>query len=45
MTLFEISFMGGLFTSVRLGVSVPLIILTSIALGRVLERRGYEITE
>ena len=45
MTLFEISFMGGLFTAVRLGVSIPLIILTSIAMGRVLERRGYQITE
>jgi hypothetical protein len=26
-------------------VTIPLIILTSIALGRVLERRGYEVTE
>jgi len=45
MTMFEISFMGPLFTAVRLGVSIPLIILTSMALGRFLERRGYEITE
>ncbi|NQT87561.1 hypothetical protein HQ560_12400, partial [bacterium] len=45
MTMFEISFMGARFTAVRLGVSIPLIILTSMLLGRFLERRGYEITE
>jgi len=45
MTLFEISFMGAKFTAVRLGVTLPLIILTSMAMGRFLERRGYEITE
>ncbi len=45
MTLFEASFMGGLFTTVRLAVSIPLVIVSSIVLGRVLERRGYEISE
>jgi uncharacterized membrane protein YraQ (UPF0718 family) len=45
MTMFEISFMGALFTAVRLAVAIPLIVLTSIALGRALERRGYAITE
>jgi hypothetical protein len=37
--------MGATFTAVRLCVSVPLIILASLALGRILERRGYEIKE
>lgn len=45
MTTFEASFMGGLFTAVRIGVSVPLVILSSLALGRLLERRGYAIKE
>ncbi len=45
MTMFELSFMGPTFTAVRLGVSIPLIIVTSIAMGRVLERYNYEVTE
>lgn len=45
MTMFEASFMGATFTVVRLVVSVPLIVLSAIAMGRILERRGYEITE
>jgi uncharacterized membrane protein YraQ (UPF0718 family) len=45
MTLFEVSFMGVTFTAVRLAVSIPLVILTSHVLGRILERRGYVITE
>ena len=45
MTMFEISVMGGWFTAVRLGVSIPLIVLTSIVMGRILERRKYQITE
>ncbi|MCG3180043.1 MAG: hypothetical protein BIFFINMI_02397 [Phycisphaerae bacterium] len=45
MTLFEISFMGVTFTAVRLAVSIPLVILTSHVLGRILERRGYVVTE
>jgi uncharacterized membrane protein YraQ (UPF0718 family) len=45
MTLFEASFMGVPFTGVRLAVSIPLVILTSHFLGRILERRGYAITE
>ena len=45
MTMFEVSFMGPLFTAVRLAVSIPLVLLTGILMGRFLERRGYAITE
>lgn len=44
MTLFEISFLGVPFTVIRYLVSVPLVILVSELLGRVLERRGFEMT-
>jgi uncharacterized membrane protein YraQ (UPF0718 family) len=45
MTTFEASFMGGLFTAVRLAVSIPLVTAFSLAMGRVLEKRGYQIRE
>ncbi len=45
MTMFEASFMGGIFTAVRLAVSVPLVILMAVIMSRFLERRGYQITE
>jgi len=45
MTMFEASFMGGLFTIVRLGVSIPLVLVLSIIMGSILERRGYEVSE
>jgi hypothetical protein len=45
MTMFEASFMGGIFTAVRLAVSVPLVIVTAVIMSRFLERRGYQITE
>lgn len=45
MTMFEVSFMGGLFTAVRLSVSIPLVIVTALIMGRILERRGYEVSE
>ena len=45
MTMFEASFMGGWFTAVRLGVSVPLVLFSAVVMGRVLERRGYQISE
>ena len=45
MTMFELSFMGPTFTAARLAVSIPLVIATSIVMGRILERRGYEVTE
>ena len=43
MMMFETSFLGGYFTAIRLGVSVPLVILTSWVLGEALQRRGYHI--
>jgi uncharacterized membrane protein YraQ (UPF0718 family) len=45
MAMFEASFMGGVFTAVRLAVSVPPVILTAVIMSRFLERRGYQITE
>jgi len=45
MTLFEMSFMGIKFTFVRLAVSLPLVIVSSILLGNYLEKRNYKITE
>jgi uncharacterized membrane protein YraQ (UPF0718 family) len=43
MLMFEASFLGWRFTAIRLSVAVPLVIITSWAMGRVLEQRGYEI--
>jgi len=45
MTMFELSFMGATFTAVRLGASIPLIVLVSLVMGKYLERRGYRVTE
>jgi len=45
MSMFEASFLGAGFTAVRLVVSIPLVVLASAIMGRILERRGYEITE
>jgi uncharacterized membrane protein YraQ (UPF0718 family) len=41
MTLFEASFLGWRFTFARLVVSLPLVVLSSIAIGNWLERRNY----
>jgi len=45
MALFEISFMGVKFTTIRLLVSLPLVIITSILLGNYLNKRNYKIIE
>jgi len=45
MAIFEASFMGIKFTMIRLMVSLPLVILTSIALGDYLAKRNYKIRE
>jgi len=45
MTIFEASFLGIKFTVIRLLVSLPLVILTSILLGDYLTKRNYKITE
>ena len=43
MNLFELSFMGIKFTVIRLAVSLPLVILSSVLLGRYLKKQNYEI--
>lgn len=43
MTLFEASFLGIKFTLIRLLVSIPLVVITSIALGTFLEKKDYKI--
>lgn len=45
MTIFEASFMGIKFTVIRLVVSLPLVIFTSILLGDYLTKRNYKIME
>ena len=45
MSIFEASFMGATFTAVRLGVAIPLILISSAVMGRILERHDYRITE
>ena len=44
MTLFEISFLGIKFSLIRLFVSIPLVVLSSICLGNYFEKKGYKIT-
>ncbi|MBN1525736.1 MAG: permease [Spirochaetales bacterium] len=43
MTVFEASYLGILFTVIRYAVSIPLIILSSVILGRYLDKRKYTI--
>jgi len=45
MTIFEASFMGIKFTLVRLFVSLPLVVITSMLLGDYLTKRRYRIME
>ena len=45
MTVFESSFMGLKFTLIRLAVSIPLVIVSSIWLGNYLEKRNYRIKD
>jgi uncharacterized membrane protein YraQ (UPF0718 family) len=45
MTLFEASYLGGIFTLVRFAVSLPLVILTSAWLGHWLSQGNYQIKE
>ncbi|GAB6888792.1 hypothetical protein JCM13304A_22910 [Desulfothermus okinawensis JCM 13304] len=44
MTIFEASFMGIKFSIIRLVVSIPLVILSSIWLGNYLENKNYKIS-
>ncbi|MFC1861026.1 permease [Chloroflexota bacterium] len=43
MTIFEASFLGIKFSIIRLLVSIPLVIITSMLLGNYLEKRTYKI--
>ncbi len=43
MAVFEASFLGIKFTAIRWLVSLPLVIVTSIVLGKYLDRRDYRI--
>jgi uncharacterized membrane protein YraQ (UPF0718 family) len=45
MAIFEVSFMGIKFTAIRLLVSLPLVIVTSILLGDYLVKRSYKPVE
>jgi len=45
MAIFEASFLGIKFTAIRLLVSLPLVIVTSMLLGKYLTKRGYKIAE
>jgi len=45
MTLYEALFMGVKFTAIRLLVSLPLVIITSILLGEYLTKGNYKMAE
>lgn len=45
MVAFEATFLGLRFSLARLLVSVPMVVVTSVLLGRFLEERGYELRE
>jgi len=45
MAIFEVSFMGIKFTAIRLLVSLPLVIVSSILLGDYLVKRNYRVME
>jgi len=43
MTIFEASFMGIKFSIIRIAVSLPLVIVSSMLLGGYLEKKGYKM--
>lgn len=45
MAIFEANFIGLEFTAIRLMVTIPLVISTSIILGNYLEKKNFKITE
>lgn len=45
LTIFEASFLGIKFTAIRLFISLPLVVLTSVLLGDYLTKRSYKIME
>jgi uncharacterized membrane protein YraQ (UPF0718 family) len=44
MSLFEASFLGIRFTIIRILIAIPIIMLSSLFLGKYLEKRKYQIT-
>lgn len=45
MTIFESSFMGIKFSLIRLVISIPLVILSSVWLGNYLEKKNYRLMD
>jgi len=45
MTIFEASFLGIKFTAIRLLVAIPLVVISSVLLGKYLRKRNYKILE
>jgi len=45
MAIFEVSFLGIKFTAIRLLVSLPLLVITSMLLGKYLTKRKYGMVE
>ena len=45
LTIFEISYLGILFTGIRYLISIPLIILCASMLGRYLEKKKYSMVQ
>ena len=45
MTIFEASFLGIKFSIIRLFVSIPLVVISSMLLGKYLTKRGYAIKD
>jgi len=45
MVTFEVSFMGWVFTAVRMALSIPLVIITSQLLGKFLEKQEGEVAK
>ena len=43
MILFESTFLGWKFSLIRIIASIPLVILSGIAMGRILEKNGYKL--
>jgi uncharacterized membrane protein YraQ (UPF0718 family) len=43
MILFESTFLGWKFSLIRIIASIPLVILSGIAMGRILEKSGYKL--
>lgn len=45
MILFESTFLGWKFSVIRLAISIPLVIITSVIIGQVLEKSNYEFPD